>query len=298
MRVFCLLVLLSAATAFSPPKAARSQLFTSSTLMAKKSAKTAAITVPNPFKALPWNVKKEQEREARRLKTESASLHRELGIAEDATFEEIQEVTQRLIAKAESEGDIKKKIKVEVAKDRIMQIKLNERLAGLTTLTEDAKAQSRLEEADDDDDLVEESTSRELKMPGWTEGLIKKPDEKWRNKQLKVFGIMTLICWVLPPMAEKIIMINWLFAAGQVGRRGMSDNIEADFNPYEGKRTKPHQRTAILLSMALWLGLKVWTAMLGNVKYVFGPRYAIVIEATVMNAVLGLFTMYAQTYKG
>jgi hypothetical protein len=266
--------------------------------MAKKSVKTAAISVPNPFKALPWNVRKEQEREARRLKTESASLHRELGIAEDATFEEIQEVTQRLIAKAESEGDIKKKIKVEVAKDRIMQIKLNERLAGLTTLTEDAKAQSRLEEADDDDDLVEESSSRELKMPGWTEGLIKKPDEKWRNKQLKVFGIMTLICWVLPPMAEKIIMINWLFAAGQVGRRGMSDNIEADFNPYEGKRTKPHQRTAILLSMALWLGLKVWTAMLGNVKYIFGPRYAIVIEATVMNAVLGLFTMYAQTYKG
>jgi hypothetical protein len=298
MRIICLLALLSVATAFSPPKAARSQLFTSSTLMAKKSAKTAAITVPNPFKALPWNVRKEQEREARRLKTESASLHRELGIAEDATFEEIQEVTQRLIAKAESEGDIKKKIKVEVAKDRIMQIKLNERLAGLTTLTEDAKAQSRLEEADDDDDLVEESSSRELKMPGWTEGLIKKPDEKWRNKQLKVFGIMTLICWVLPPMAEKIIMINWLFAAGQVGRRGMSDNIEADFNPYEGKRTKPHQRTAILLSMTLWLGLKVWTAMLGNIKYVFGPRYAIVIEATVMNVVLGLFTMYAQTYKG
>jgi hypothetical protein len=156
----------------------------------------------------------------------------------------------------------------------------------------------KLTHISDDDDLVEESSSRELKMPGWTEGLIKKPDEKWRNKQLKVFGIMTLICWVLPPMAEKIIMINWLFAAGQVGRRGMSDNIEADFNPYEGKRTKPHQRTAILLSMALWLGLKVWTAMLGNVKYIFGPRYAIVIEATVMNAVLGLFTMYAQTYKG
>ena len=80
------------------------------------------------------------------MKTESAKLHRELGIADDATFEEITAVTQALIAKAEGEGDIKKKIKVEIAKDRIMQIKLNERLAGLTVLTEDAKAQSRLEE--------------------------------------------------------------------------------------------------------------------------------------------------------
>jgi len=114
--------------------------------MATKSISTP--TIPNPLKSLPWNIKKEQERQKRLIKTESAKLHRELGTAEDATFEEIQEVTNRLIAKAEAEGDVKKKIKVEVAKDRIMQIKLNERLAGLTVLTEDAKAQSRLEEAE------------------------------------------------------------------------------------------------------------------------------------------------------
>lgn len=227
--------------------------------MAKKSA--SPPTIPNPLKALPWNVKKEQERQNRRLKTESAKLHRELGIAEDATFEEIQQVTNTLIAKAEAEGDVKKKIKVEVAKDRIMQIKLNERLAGLTELTEDAKAQSRLEEAEleGDDVYPDEKPSPALKMPSFLDGIIQKPDEKWRNRQIKVFGIMTLICWVLPPMAEKIIMINWLFAAGQIGRRGMSENIEADFNPYTGKRTQPHQRTAIFLSMLMWISLKVWT---------------------------------------
>jgi hypothetical protein len=110
--------------------------------MATKSISTP--TIPNPLKSLPWNIKKEQERQKRLIKTESAKLHRELGTAEDATFEEIQEVTNRLIAKAEAEGDVKKKIKVEVAKDSIMQIKLNERLAGLTVLTEDGKAQSCL----------------------------------------------------------------------------------------------------------------------------------------------------------
>lgn len=292
-----------AAVAFTPTtrtghnaNAVRSTLFNSAT---KLQAKKSAPSIPNPLKALPWNVKKEQEREARRLKTESAKLHRELGIADDSTFEEITEVTQKLIHQAEADGDVKKKIKIEVAKDRIMQIKLNERLAGLTVLTDDAKAQSRLEEADEDDEDLypQEQQTREFKLPGFLP-MIQKPDEKWRNKQIKVFGIMTAVCWVLPPMAEKIIMINWLFAAGQVGRRGMSENIEADFNPYEGKRTKPHQRTAFFLSMMLWISLKIWTGLLGNIKYVFGPRYAVVIEATIMNAALGLFTAYAQTYKG
>ena len=117
----------------------------STTLKAKKKS---TPSIPNPLNSLPWNVKKAQKREARNLKIESANLHRQLGIADDATFEEITEVTQKLIQQAEAEGDVKKKIKVEVAKDRIMQIKLNERLAGLTELTDDAKAQSRLEEAE------------------------------------------------------------------------------------------------------------------------------------------------------
>lgn len=150
MRIIGIISLLNLVAAFSPANVVTtnpySRLHTSALFMAKKA--TTTPTIPNPLKALPWNIKKEQERQNRRLKTESAKLHRELGIAEDATFEEIQEVTNSLIAKAEAEGDIKKKIKVEVAKDRIMQIKLNERLAGLTVLTEDAKAQSRLEEAE------------------------------------------------------------------------------------------------------------------------------------------------------
>ncbi len=125
-------------------------MMSSTTLQAKKkkSSSSSTISIPNPLNALPWNVKKAQKKQQRNLKIESANLHRQLGIAEDATFEEITEITNQLIFKAEKEGDVKKKIKVEMAKDRIMQIKLNERLAGLMELTDDAKAQSRLEEAE------------------------------------------------------------------------------------------------------------------------------------------------------
>ena len=103
----------------------------------------AAATVPNPFKLLPWNAEKERLRQARRLKKERAVLHRELGIAEDATYEEIVAATNNLIAMAGN--DLKAKIKIEVAKDKILQIRLNERLAGLAAESKEARAQSTYE---------------------------------------------------------------------------------------------------------------------------------------------------------
>jgi hypothetical protein len=106
----------------------------------------AAVSLPsiaNPFKKLPWVVQKERVRESRRMNLERAKLHRELGIVEDATYEEIVEATDALIARAGS--DLKKKIQVEVAKDKILQIRLNERLAGLAAASRDARSQSSFE---------------------------------------------------------------------------------------------------------------------------------------------------------
>jgi hypothetical protein len=115
-------------------KSAASPLFTTS---------LQAAPIPNPFRKLPWNVEREERRKAQKLRLERSALHRELGIAEDATYEEIVAATDALIARAE--GDLKHKIKIEVAKDKILQIRLNERLAGLTRITTEAKAQSSFE---------------------------------------------------------------------------------------------------------------------------------------------------------
>ena len=106
-------------------------------------ASSQAPALPNPFRKLPWNQRKEQERQARRMKLERAQLHRELGIAEDATYEEIVAATNQLIAAAGS--DLKAKIKVEVAKDKILQHRLNERLAGLKAESKEARAMSTYE---------------------------------------------------------------------------------------------------------------------------------------------------------
>jgi hypothetical protein len=129
-----------------------SPLYTTSTLQQArgrggggggKTIPSASSLIPNPFQQLPWNVERETKRKARKLLLERSSLHRQLGIAEDATYEEIVAATDLLIARAE--GDIKRKIQVEVAKDKILQIRLNERLAGLTSASTEAKAQSSYE---------------------------------------------------------------------------------------------------------------------------------------------------------
>jgi hypothetical protein len=100
----------------------------SSSLFASSSTTTLS-KLPNPLKQLPWNVQKDREREVRRNKIERSKIYRQIGIAEDATYEEIVEATDRLIYNAGS--NIKQKIQIEIMKDQILQHRLNERLKGL-----------------------------------------------------------------------------------------------------------------------------------------------------------------------
>ena len=151
---------------------------------------------------------------------------------------------------------------------------------------------------DDEDFLPEEKKKKEWIVPRWAENLIVKPDVAYRNRQIKVFGSLSLLSMVLPPLADKIIMLNWLFAAGQIARRGMSESGgDEDYNPYMRRGGGPHQRTAVLLSLMVWILLRIWTQTLGNVRLVFGPRYVTVVDTVLINVVLGVFTAYTQTYK-
>ena len=140
------LLFAAVATAFAPTNL-YSPTSRSVSLVAKHSplfsTSTTLDALPNPFKQLPWNVEKERQRKSRKLRLERSKLHRELGIAEDATYEEIVAATDSLIARAG--GDLKRKIQIEVAKDKILQIRLNERLAGLAAASTEARAQSSYE---------------------------------------------------------------------------------------------------------------------------------------------------------
>ena len=108
-----------------------------------------AAKLPDPYRNLPWNVEREEKRRERRLAVENAALFRELGLPENATYEDVALKTKHLISLTEdmpkNEG-IKRKIQIEIARDKIYQIRLNERITGVRLEQEDAARVSKLEE--------------------------------------------------------------------------------------------------------------------------------------------------------
>ena len=137
--------------AFAPPSTTqqtRSQTRLTNSAIAA-AAIPSSVSVSNPYKNLPWNTEREEKRKQRRLTIENAQLFRELGLPEDATYEDVAETTSQLIAETEllpkNEG-LKKKIKIEIARDKIYQIRLNERITGVRSEQEDAARVSKLEE--------------------------------------------------------------------------------------------------------------------------------------------------------
>jgi hypothetical protein len=113
-------------------------------------------SLPNPYEGLPWNMEREEKRRARRLSIDNAALFRELGLPEDATYEDVASRTEHLIelsrlavdtgSATKNEG-IKRRIQIEIARDKIYQIRLNERISGVRSEQDDAARVSKLEES-------------------------------------------------------------------------------------------------------------------------------------------------------
>ena len=148
-QISAALLLLQGAAAFAPSHTIIQPSHQTSRSTSLSSAMQAVPSLPNPYKNLPWNLEREEARKQRRLTTENAALFRELGLPEDATYEDVAAKTKHLIELTEelpkNEG-IKKKIKIEIARDKIYQIRLNERIAGVRTEQEDAARVQKWEE--------------------------------------------------------------------------------------------------------------------------------------------------------
>eukprot|EP00526_Cylindrotheca_closterium_P017625 CAMPEP_0113633390 /NCGR_PEP_ID=MMETSP0017_2-20120614/17376_1 /TAXON_ID=2856 /ORGANISM="Cylindrotheca closterium" /LENGTH=301 /DNA_ID=CAMNT_0000544025 /DNA_START=70 /DNA_END=975 /DNA_ORIENTATION=+ /assembly_acc=CAM_ASM_000147 len=254
----------------------------------------------NPFKSLPWNVEKEKNKKARMLKLERSKLHRELGIAEDASYEEVVEATDRLIARAGD--DLKRKIKIEVAKDKILQIRLNERLAGLAAASTEARAQSTFEvDGADEEAVATKDKDTEWQAPRWTQGLIVKPDDAQRNGQARLWGGITLAGLLFPPAIDYLNRFTWLVCIAQLSFRGMPrDNIEGgglgiSFN--SGGGGKSHMKVAWLLGVGVSIlgATLVYGLMPAWAK---GQRYTALLAYTLRNTIFAVACSYIQPYKG
>ena len=105
------------------------------------------IGMPSPIdplvNKLPWNARKVKARLARQVRRDVAELHRSLGIQEDAPYEDVVEAANRAIREAGS--NVKARLMIERNKDKILDLRLKERLAGLTSVNMEARSQSTYE---------------------------------------------------------------------------------------------------------------------------------------------------------
>lgn len=249
--------------------------------------------LPNPLSKLPWNVAKRKKREERRLKQEAALLYRELGVAEDATFEEIQEATSLLLARYE--GDLKKKVKVEICKDKIMQIRLNQRLEGLVKETSDAAASNYLDE--EVEELANKPSSWEL--PRWAQGIIVKPDNVWRDQCVFWFGGIAALGVLIPTKADSFVTIIFFLASALMGQRGKpKPEPGMASNPFRGS-VGWHSLFAILI--AAW-GIAFYgfiiSLIMKALPFLEGSTFSSPFRNILMNLFMGLTVAYVKPYKG
>lgn len=307
-----LAALISSAYAFAPSH----RQPTTRSLSVNSAIAASAPSIPNPYKSLPWITEREEKREQRRLVQGNAVLFRELGLPEDATYEDVAARTKHLIDLTKdlpkNEG-IKKKIKIEIARDKIYQIRLNERIAGVRTESEDAQRVSLLEEGgvdglvamtDNIDDIVK--PKKALRIPvvsglvEYFQSIIVPPDAAWRKRQLIIWGASTLVCLINPPMTESFARLNWLPAGGMMGYRGMPamGDVGGGFNPFRGKRNKSHQVKAMGIAIFSWILMKGFAEkIVMKFPAMAASRSAEWFKFAMVQATMGVLTSYIQTYK-
>jgi len=278
-------------------------------------------SLPNPFKALPWNARKENERDVRQKRVESAKLHRDLGITDDASYQEITTITDSLIAKADYEGDIKLKVKTEIAKDNLLIMRLNERIKSLDLQNDFANEQSEKEKKFDNDDGVpsdelklllekqsddeeqenevngedkSKSKKRRIRVPTFLADLYLPPDAEHRKKVFNRFGLIMGISAIFPKAADMLGNVNFLVAASLVSNRGTT--LQASMNMFTGRGSPPGTGKGLGLSAMMWLFLKV-TVLTSSIPDNFGGKYANLLELLLVNTGLAIFSLYIRTNK-
>lgn len=282
---------------------------------ALRSARSLAL--PDPYRNLPWNAEREDKRRVRRLEVENAALFRDLGLPVDATYEDVAAKTEHLIGLTEGlpkNEALKRKVRIEISRDKIYQIRLNERISGVRAEQEDAARVSKLEDeglegliamtSDSVDDIVKPKKKLRIPLlsPLYEYGLSvwTPPDEKWRGRQAVIWGASTLACLVAPPLTESFARINWLPAGGMIGYRGMPvpDGGGNGYNPFRGKRNKKHQVVAMGIALFGWTVAKLAAdKAVRSVPAMAASRSANWFKFAITQAAMFGLVLYTKTYK-
>ncbi len=250
----------------------------------------------NLYKKLPWNVQREQERRARQLRRETAALYRELGIPEDATFEEINEATDNL--KRQYRDDLKKQIKIDVWKDKIMQLRLEQRMGGLMSVSTEARQDTTLSKK-----AAEYRRKQLFKLPSapkWTRGLVVKPNETWRKTCVTMYGSIAIAGFILPSLANSLSLLSFVMGTGLMGSRGARDEFNPNARGIRGARSELgwHNFYACIFALVVFLfSLSTSTYLISRSSLAGNPIEKPLINVACQGTMF-VASLYMKFYKG
>lgn len=124
------------------------------------------------------------------------ALYRQIGVAPEADFDEIKEAVKRLSEEALAEGEPKKKIKLEIAQDKIMELRLRQASAGKLQMSGEALYKNNMIQ---ERDATLAKRNKRLKVPKWTKGLVQYPTKEYAKEASKLIAIFAVFGGVINP---------------------------------------------------------------------------------------------------
>jgi hypothetical protein len=154
--------------------------------------------------------------------------------------------------------------------------------------------------SNDEDDIPK--TQKEWNAPGWTSGLIVKPDEKHLKAQARLWGIITALGLVFPPSLDYLGRFTWLVCVAQLTFRGMPQS-EQEMGGVGmsytagGVKGGSHRKVAFALGVTTWIvgSILVYSLMPSWAK---NQRWTDSAAFTMQNMIFALVCSYLQPYKG
>jgi hypothetical protein len=151
----------------------------------------------------------------------------------------------------------------------------------------------------DDDAPKKKSIGGEWNMPKWTQNLVVKPNEEHLKKQVRLWGVITALGWLVPPSIDYLGRFTWLICVAQLSFRGQSkDALEGSGGMgFSGGAKSGLSKVSFFLGMGTWMVASLLTYSLMP-SYMKGLRYTPSLRFTMTNLIFGVACSYLQPFKG
>ena len=210
--------------------------------------------------------------------------YRSLGVSEDATYEEVEEAVKRLEIKYKSEP--KKKMMLEVYRDRIFEDRLRKRVSG------EYKPKVKVSPYEK---VVKKKPF--FRLPKWAKEVVQLPSKKYMKRTTLVMMIFVVLGFLTPTLAGSCIAMAFIASMGFLYNRGLPDVARDEYGNVGEVRPVKHKvlLATVLINLAagaiffglgqlymLYLPLPGWCSpdSFVNFTVVFGLWFAAVFFKT------------------